>query len=151
MYINKNNKSNQVIYPPIEKKEKLNESKYEKNIGCIIKNHMIREALNKSNKKKKSIKIIKLKPKPENQIFSQTNTEKKLSKEYKIPIKNKLKNNMMDNYKMFDLLRNNGKNTIFPIKRKIYSEKNKNKSMSYIKEQNYENYLFFPAIDSYFN
>ena len=112
---------------------------------------MIREALNKSNKKKKSIKIIKLKPKPENQIFSQTNTEKKLSKEYKIPIKNKFKNNMMNNYKMFDLLRNNGKNTIFPIKRKIYSEKNKNKSMSYIKEQNYENYLFFPAIDSYFN
>ena len=149
--INKKNNSNQVIYPPIEKKEKLNESKYEKNIGCIIKNHMIREALNKSNKKKKSIKIIKLKPKPEKQIFSQTNTEKKLSKEYKIPIKNKFKNNMMNNYKMFDLLRNNGKNTIFPIKRKIYSEKNKNKSMSYIKEQNYENYLFFPAIDSYFN
>ena len=57
----------------------------------------------------------------------------------------------MNNYKMFDLLRNNGKNTIFPIKRKIYSEKNKNKSMSYIKEQKNENYLFFPAIDSYFN
>jgi len=149
--LKKINKSNSIIYPSIERREKNNEGKYEKNIGLIIKNHMIREALNKSNKKKKNIKIIKLKTKPENQIFDDKCTEKKLTKGFKIPIKNKFTNNMINKFKMFDLVRNNSKNIISPSEDKKYSEKNKNKSISYIKEQNYENYLFFPAINSYFN
>ena len=107
--------------------------------------------MNKSNKKKKNIKIIKLKTKPENQILDDKCTEKKFTKGFKIPIKNKYKNNMFNKFKMFDLVRNSSKNIISPSEDKKYSEKNKNKSISYIKEQNYENYLFFPAINSYFN
>ena len=149
--LKKINKSNSIIYPSIERRENNNEGKYDKNIGLIIKNHMIRKALNKSNKKKKNIKIIKLKTKPENQIFDDKCTEKKLTKGFKIPIKNKFKNNMINKFKMFDLVRNSSKNMISPSEDKKYSEKNKNKSISYIKEQNYENYLFFPAINTYFN
>ena len=136
--INKNKKQNKIQISSISRRESKNDKKFQPK----IKNIEIRKALNKTNK---------FKPFSNSQLYKDIYRKKQFMNGYKFSINNKFKNNVMNNYKNFDIAKNKSLNKIFPLSGKINDDRNRNKSISYINEQNNDNYLFFPAINSYFN
>ena len=116
-------------------KYKINQNNY-----SILKNSRIRFLLNKSKKK----------PNLSGKIYKNIRIKSRDIIEPKIPINNKFKNNLITNYKMFNLASNNLRNTFNQPPNKKLSRNNKNRRVSYISNQ-HSNIIFFPAIESYFD
>ena len=194
----KQNKENNLRNILFNNKDSLSHSK-------CLKNKEIIKALKKKgktkSKKKKEISpeciTLKRRRKFGDKIYKKIMKKKALfyPPEYKISIKTKFKNNLLDNYRSaeakkeeeklirnismnkYDLLNKKNNNIIYPsIRKMMYDENSKNKSISFIKDQKYNynsnnfgqyynfnngnynyNYNYsnnsqnFPAINSYFH
>ena len=104
--INRNDKPHKIVYPSMSKRERYNENKTNKTICPRIKNTQIRKAINSNNRIFKSIS---------NNRLQKDKMKKKFIDGNKISIKNKFKNNLMNNYKIFDFRMNKSTNKIFPL------------------------------------
>ena len=132
----------QKIFPNHKSITKRDSYKYniKKNNYSILKNSRIRFILNKSKKKSNLL----------NKMYKNIKIKSRDIIEPKISINNNFKNNLITNYKMFESVSNNFRNTFNQSSNKKLSRNNKNKSLSYINNQ-YSDIIFFPAIESYFN
>ena len=138
------NNSKLTLNPNLTKRRYVYERKIISPLNPLIKHRKLIEKTNNTN-----IKINTLKT----SSFDKLNKNKKFKTlyKYKIPIKAKFRNNMMTNNNIIEFPKNKSRNNLYKSLEKIYDQKQKNESMSSFRNINFDNYLNFPAIDSYFN
>ena len=138
------NNSKLTLNPNLTKRRYVYERKIISPLNPLIKHRKLMEKTNNTNIKINTLKTSSVDKLNKNKKF-------KTLYKYKIPIKAKFRNNMMTNNNIIEFPKNKSRNNLYKSLEKIYDQKQKNESMSSFRNINYDNYLNFPAIDSYFN
>ena len=138
------NNSKLTLNPNLTKRRYVYERKIISPLNPLIKHRKLMEKTNNTNIKINTLKTSSVDKLNKNKKF-------KTLYKYKIPIKAKFRNNMMTNNNIIEFPKNKSRNNLYKSLEKIYDQKQKNESMSSFRNINFDNYLNFPAIDSYFN
>jgi hypothetical protein len=138
------NNSKLTLNPNLTKRRYVYERKIISPLNPLIKHRKLIEKTNNTNIKINTLKTSSVDKLNKNKKF-------KTLYKYKIPIKAKFRNNMMTNNNIIEFPKNKSRNNLYKSLEKIYDQKQKNESMSSFRNINFDNYLNFPAIDSYFN